>query len=62
MLALFCFLAATPTLKNVGVGLFAVVPMPLGHRELPLLSLAEISQNSGNVHYQVILRFPPKGI
>jgi hypothetical protein len=30
MLALFCFLAATPTPKSVGVGLFAVVPMPLG--------------------------------
>jgi hypothetical protein len=45
MLALFCFLAATPTPKSAVVGLFAVVPMPLGHRELPLLSLAEISQN-----------------
>jgi len=45
MLALFYFLAATPTTKNVAVGLFAVVPMPLGHRELPLLSLAEIPQN-----------------
>ena len=30
MLALFCFLAATPTPKSVGVGLFAVVPMPFG--------------------------------
>jgi len=30
MLVLFCFLAATPTPKNVGVGLFAVVPMPSG--------------------------------
>jgi hypothetical protein len=29
MLALFYFLAATPTPKSVGVGLFAVVP-PLG--------------------------------
>lgn len=28
MLVLFYFLAATPTPKNVGVGLFAVVPMP----------------------------------
>jgi len=43
MLVLFDFLAATPTPKSAGVGLFAVVPMPLvGHRELPLLSLAEI--------------------
>jgi len=30
MLGLFCFLAATPTPKSVAVGLFAVVPMPLG--------------------------------
>jgi len=30
MLALLSFLAATPTPKSVGVGLFAVVPMPLG--------------------------------
>ena len=30
MLALFCFLAATPSPKSVGVGLFAVVPMPFG--------------------------------
>ena len=46
MLALFYFLAAAPSPKSVGVGLYAVVPMPLvGHRELPLLSLAEISQN-----------------
>ena len=29
MLALFCFLAATPTPKSLAVGLFAVVPMPL---------------------------------
>jgi len=30
MLVLFYFLAATPTPKSVGVGLFAVVPMPFG--------------------------------
>ncbi len=41
MLALFYFQAASPTPKSVAVGLFAVVPIPCGYWELPLLSLAE---------------------
>ena len=59
MLALFCFLAATPTPKSVGVGLFAVVP-PLGasgaaatipRRNITKLKVMLMTGKRGEMHF-----------
>lgn len=71
MLVLFYFLAATPSPKSVGVGLFAIVPMPLmasgaaaaiPRRNITKLKVMSMTRKKGEMYFLQEYLFQKKQI